>query len=104
MAKTIKYEMRVDTFNMTGNTIPLSKKKFIETLKNYQEQVDENIATGNAYREQHPESLNNEYDLDEVEIDEEEYETYTKTQYTIRDNGTVISLIKRETKAGYCWT
>ena len=99
MAKTVKYEMYINTFNMMGNIIPLSKKVFMETLNNYKKQVDESRDGIEEYSDED----NKEWVLDEMNVSVKDFEHYTETLYSFNDEGTAICLKKSEAKDGYYW-
>lgn len=105
MAKTVKYEMYVNTAEMLGNLIPISKKVFDATIKNYKKQVEEsNKYDLEKYRKENPDKDTRyvDYAID-MNVETTEYEKYTETLYAFHDNGTVLCLRKMECKDGYHW-
>ena len=104
MAKTAKYEMCVNTYNMIGSIIPLSQKTFTRTLDNYTKQIHENIEERKAYCKDYSEdSYKDGTNLDDIKIKTTEHERYIETLYVIHDGNAVIYFRKREAKKGYCW-
>lgn len=105
MAKTVKYEMYINTPEMSGNLIPISKKVFDATIENYKKQVEEsNRYDLERFRDENPDG-NEEY-IDytvDMMVKTTEYEKYTETLYAFHDNGTALCLRKSECKDGYHW-
>lgn len=105
MSKTIKYEMYINTFEMIGNVIPISKKVFNTTINNYKKQVEEsNRYDLEKYCNENPNKDTRYVDYTiSMNVETTEYEKYIETLYAFHDSGTALCLRKRECKDGYYW-
>ncbi len=110
MAKTVKYDMYINTMETSGEAIPLSKKEFLRQLKYYKDVIAKNHDDYNEeieeLKKRHPSDWRYseiEHCLDDINMQTEDHEKYTETTYAIHDDGTIIVFRERVCKPGYHW-
>lgn len=106
--KTVKYEMYINTHNLFGPTVSITKKQYDAFLKGYSKAIAEN------HKKEQPEYHNkmsgrmeeNEDYAREFEVETKEYEKYTVTEHVLYDfglDGGCLVLKRLETKEGFHW-
>jgi hypothetical protein len=108
MKKTVKYEMYVNTRNLIGPTVQITKKQYDAFLKGYTKAIADN------HEKEKPEYYNEVSDRIEenddyardIEVEVKECEKYTQTSHVLYDfgyEGGCMVLKKLETKEGFYW-
>jgi len=106
--KTVKYEMYLNTHNLYGPTVPITKKQYDAFLQGYNKAIAEN------HKKEQPKNYDkctdcyeeNENYAKDFKIETTEYEKYTETKHLLFDfgfEGGCLVLIKLKTKDGYHW-
>ncbi len=110
MAKTVKYEMYINTSNIMGPVVPITKKQFDAFIKGFRKEIKENhtIHEPDIVDDENIED-NEFYCPDITEEMVEDTDKYTKTRYVFNDsNGpgsecVMVCFVKHECKPGYHW-